>query len=121
MQNLRQAHLFLVLRSACSPPPPLGKLAYYWGIPKVKVARAGGIFAAAKYKTAACHYKCIVNAKDMDADTVLDNWSDIESDESDVSSEGDEESEESVEESEESSDDEEDTLDSWKEVPGLCI
>ena len=73
---------------------------------------------AAKYKTAACHYKCIVNARDMNADTVLDYWLDIESDASDVSSEG---GEESVEESKESSADEEDSPDSWIEVPGLCI
>jgi hypothetical protein len=56
----------------------------------------------------------------MDADAVLDNWSDIESNESDVSSEGSEESEESVdsgEESEESSAEEEDIPDSWREVP----
>ena len=81
---------------------------------------AGGTFAAVN---AACHYKCIVNARNMDAEAVLDNWSDIESDgsdRSDVSSEGDAESEQSVEESEDSSADEEDTPDSWREVPGTC-
>ena len=57
----------------------------------------------------------------MDAEAVIDNWSDIESDrseESDVSSEEGEESDQSVEESEESSADEEDTPHSWREVPG---
>ena len=91
--------------------------------PRSSCARAGGTFAAANYITAACHYKCIVNARKMDTEAVLDNWSDIESDGSDgsdVSSEGDAESEQSVEESEDSSAEEEDTPDSWREVPGTC-
>ena len=86
MQNLRHAHLSRVLRSACSPPPPLGKLAYYWGIPKVKEARAGGIFAAANYKTAAFHlHTTLYVVLVMDASEVVENWSDFE--ESNVSSE----------------------------------
>ena len=55
----------------------------------------------------------------MDADEVLENWSDFESEGSDVSSD---ESEESEESEEESSSDEEPTAKSyqdWTEVPGL--
>lgn len=64
--------------------------------------------------------------REMDTQEVLENWSDIESDEideSDVSSEESDGSEESDEESEDSSagndaaDD--DTSDTWREVPGL--
>ena len=59
---------------------------YYWGIPKVKVARAGGIFAAANYETAACHlHTTLYVVLVMDASEVVENWSDFE--ESDVSSE----------------------------------
>ena len=57
----------------------------------------------------------------MDADEVIDNWSDIESavssDESDEREES-EDSQESREESEDSGTDDEDTPDSWKEVTG---
>ena len=61
----------------------------------------------------------------MNAEDVVENWSDFESEESDVCSEGGEESEDSVEDSvedsEESSADEDDLPDSWREVPGQWI
>ena len=69
-------------------------------------------------------YKCtkqVVNSEEMDADEVIDNWSDIESavssDESDEREES-EDSQESTEESEDSVTDDEDTPDSWTEVTG---
>ena len=61
--------------------------------------------------------------REMDTQEVLENWSDIESDEIDESDVSSDESEESDEESEDSSagDDAADdaTPDTWKEVPGL--
>ena len=94
-------------------------------------ARAGGIFAAAKYNTAACLYKTVqkytkqvVNSAEMEAAEVIDNWSDIESavssDESDEreESEESEDSQASEEESEDSSTDDQDTPDTWTEVTG---
>ena len=65
------------------------------------------------------HYKrsiIVVNTTEMDAQEVIQNWSDIENDDSEVSSES--ESEES-EESSDSSSAEEDSPEGWREIPGL--
>lgn len=66
----------------------------------------------------------VVNSGEMDAEEVIDNWSDIESavssDESDVREESEESeySQESAEESEDSGTDDQDSADSWREVTG---
>ena len=58
----------------------------------------------------------------MDAEQVLNDWSDIDSDCSEISIEDIEESNDSDEESSDSSSSEdEERSQSWREVPGLCI
>ena len=57
------------------------------------------------------------NGREMNAEEVLDNWSDIESEDSDVSSD-----DESGEEREDASDEEDDdNRQTWREATGLWI
>ena len=55
----------------------------------------------------------------MNADKVLDNWSDIESDDSDISSSKGENAERESERESSEQDDVDDSRQSWREVPGL--
>ena len=80
-------------------------------------ACASGVFVAAQTRQLRAHIQVeerVVNRREINAEEVLDNWSDLESDESDFS--GDE----SENEREESSDQEDDdSRQSWRDVPGL--